>query len=45
MEAERPSGLRAGIRKGLPFVFPTFALGASFGVLAEPVMGQIWLAR
>lgn len=33
--------LRAGIRKGLPFAFPTFALGASFGVLAEPVMGEV----
>src|SRR5688500_17091736 len=35
------SGLRAGFRKGLPFVVPTFMVGVSFGVLAEPVMGQI----
>jgi predicted branched-subunit amino acid permease len=35
------SDLRAGFRKGLPFVFPTFALAASFGVLAEPVMGEV----
>jgi 4-azaleucine resistance transporter AzlC len=35
------SDLRAGVRAGLPFVLPTLALGISFGVLAEPVMGQI----
>jgi 4-azaleucine resistance transporter AzlC len=35
------SDLRAGIRAGLPFVLPTLALGISFGVLAEPVMGEI----
>ncbi|HXS44171.1 MAG TPA: AzlC family ABC transporter permease [Solirubrobacteraceae bacterium] len=33
------STLRQGVRAGLPLVAPTFALGASFGVLAEPVMG------
>jgi predicted branched-subunit amino acid permease len=35
------SDLRAGIRAGLPLVVPTAALGVSFGVLAEPVMGKI----
>jgi 4-azaleucine resistance transporter AzlC len=34
------SDLRTGFRKGLPFVLPTLALGISFGVLAEPVMGR-----
>jgi predicted branched-subunit amino acid permease len=33
--------LRAGMRKGLPLVLPTFALGISFGVLAQPVMGAV----
>jgi predicted branched-subunit amino acid permease len=33
--------VRAGMRKGLPLVLPTFALGVSFGVLARPVMGPI----
>jgi 4-azaleucine resistance transporter AzlC len=36
---ERPLG--AGVRAGLPFVAPTFVLGLSFGVLAEPVMGKV----
>src|SRR5215208_441055 len=35
------SPLSAGVRAGLPFVLPTLALGVSFGVLAEPVMGEI----
>jgi 4-azaleucine resistance transporter AzlC len=35
------STLRDGVKAGLPFVFPTFALAVSFGVLAEPLMGQI----
>ena len=35
------SGIRAGLRAALPFVLPTLLLGASFGVLAEPVMGAI----
>ena len=35
------SSLAAGIRRGLPFVLPTLALGVSFGVLAEPVMGKV----
>ena len=33
------SDLRQGIRAGLPLVLPTLAIGVSFGVLAEPVMG------
>jgi 4-azaleucine resistance transporter AzlC len=33
------TGMRQGIKAGLVFAVPTFALGASFGVLAEPVMG------
>lgn len=37
-ETARP-GLRDGVRAGLPFVLPTLAIGMSFGVLAEPVMG------
>jgi 4-azaleucine resistance transporter AzlC len=40
-ERERHSDLRAGIRAGLPFALATFVLGASFGVLAEPVMGAV----
>jgi 4-azaleucine resistance transporter AzlC len=35
------SSLRAGVRAGLPFALATFVLGASFGVLAEPVMGAV----
>lgn len=35
------SDLRAGVRAGLPLVVPTLAVGASFGVLAEPVMGSV----
>jgi branched chain amino acid efflux pump len=38
MAAER-TGIRDGIRAGLPLIIPTLAIGASFGVLAEPVMG------
>src|SRR3954468_9102054 len=37
----KPSDIRAGIRAGLPLVLPTFAIGVSFGVLAQPVMGSI----
>jgi 4-azaleucine resistance transporter AzlC len=33
--------LRAGFRAGLPFLLPTLALGVSFGVLAQPVMGTV----
>jgi predicted branched-subunit amino acid permease len=36
---ETGSGLRRGIRAAAPFVLPTFAIGASFGVLAEPILG------
>ncbi len=38
-----PGGMdvKAGMRKGLPLVLPTFALGISFGVLAQPVMGSV----
>ena len=35
------SDLRAGVRAGLPLVVPTLAVGISFGVLAEPVMGTV----
>ena len=35
--------LSHGIRAALPFVLPTLAIGMSFGVLAEPVMGA-WAA-
>src|SRR5262245_24748713 len=31
--------LSRGIRAALPFVLPTLAIGMSFGVLAQPVMG------
>ena len=34
-------GIRAGVRAALPFVLPTLVLGASFGVLAKPVMGPV----
>jgi 4-azaleucine resistance transporter AzlC len=34
-----PKRIKDGIRAGLPFALPTFAIGVSFGVLAEPVMG------
>jgi 4-azaleucine resistance transporter AzlC len=37
----RDSEIRAGIRAALPFVLPTLLLGASFGVLAKPVMGPV----
>jgi 4-azaleucine resistance transporter AzlC len=32
---------RRGIRAGLPFLLPTLAIGTSFGVLAEPLMGPV----
>src|SRR5918911_954555 len=38
---ERPPGLRRGVRAGLPLLLPTLAIGVSFGVLAEPVMGGV----
>src|SRR3954467_14172438 len=37
----KPSDIRTGIRRGLPLVLPTLAIGISFGVLAQPVMGSI----
>ena len=38
---QQHSDVRAGVKAGLPFMLPTLAIGISFGVLAEPVMGQI----
>lgn len=38
---EDVSGIRPGVRAGLPFLLPTLALGISFGVLAQPVMGSV----
>jgi 4-azaleucine resistance transporter AzlC len=38
---DQANDIRAGIRAGLPLVPPTLALGVSFGVLAEPVMGSL----
>lgn len=38
---QQPSRIRDGVRAGLPFVIPTLAVGVTFGVLAEPVMGQV----
>jgi predicted branched-subunit amino acid permease len=37
----RHSDIRAGIRAALSVALPTLALGASFGLLAEPVMGSV----
>src|SRR4051795_8168646 len=37
----RQSDIRAGLKTGLPLVLPTLAIGLSFGVLAQPVMGSI----
>jgi branched chain amino acid efflux pump len=34
-----PDGIGRGLKAGLVFVLPTLAIGMSFGVLAEPVMG------
>ena len=38
---QQHSDVRAGVRAGLPFLLPTLAVGVSFGVLAEPVMGEV----
>jgi 4-azaleucine resistance transporter AzlC len=38
-----PRGYLDGVKAALPFVLPTLAIGMSFGVLAEPVMGA-WAA-
>ena len=32
--------IRAGIRSGIPLILPSTAIGISFGVLAQPVMGS-----
>jgi 4-azaleucine resistance transporter AzlC len=34
-----PRTIADGVKAGLPFVLPSLAIGTSFGVLAEPVMG------
>ena len=39
MASPPAEGLRRGVRAAAPFVLPTFAIGTSFGVLAEPVIG------
>jgi predicted branched-subunit amino acid permease len=38
---DKPSDIKTGIRAGLPLVLPTLAIGVSFGVLAQPVMGSV----
>jgi predicted branched-subunit amino acid permease len=38
---EHAGDIRSGIRAALPLIVPTLALGISFGVLAEPVMGSV----
>jgi 4-azaleucine resistance transporter AzlC len=40
-EGTEATDYRAGARAGLPFALATLVLGASFGVLAEPIMGQV----
>ena len=41
-EADRePTRLRDGVRAATPVIVPTLVLGISFGVLAEPVMGEV----
>src|SRR3954447_21250029 len=37
----KQSDIRSGLRAGLTLVLPTLAIGLSFGVLAQPVMGSI----
>jgi 4-azaleucine resistance transporter AzlC len=37
--APEPPNLMDGVKAALPFVLPTLAIGMSFGVLAEPLMG------
>jgi 4-azaleucine resistance transporter AzlC len=41
--APDPKDLMDGVKAALPFVLPALAMGMSFGVLAEPVMGA-WAA-
>jgi 4-azaleucine resistance transporter AzlC len=38
---QQHSDLRTGVKAGLPLLLPTLAIGISFGVLAEPVMGKV----
>ena len=38
---DKSSDIRTGIRAGLPLALPTLAIGVSFGVLAQPVMGSV----
>jgi 4-azaleucine resistance transporter AzlC len=38
---EEHSDLRAGVKVGMALLLPTLAIGISFGVLAEPVMGKV----
>jgi 4-azaleucine resistance transporter AzlC len=40
VEEGGPSRLRDGLRAAAPVLVPTLVLGISFGVLAEPVMGE-----
>jgi 4-azaleucine resistance transporter AzlC len=35
------TNIRAGIRQALPLILPTAAIGISFGVLAQPLMGSV----
>ena len=39
--ATEDATLSDGIRAGLPLVLPAFAIGTSFGVLAEPAIGAV----
>lgn len=36
-----PGNLPEGVTRSLPLVVPAFALGATFGLLAQPVMGPV----
>jgi 4-azaleucine resistance transporter AzlC len=38
-DGSRSEGIGRGVKVALPFVLPSLAIGMSFGVLAEPVMG------
>lgn len=41
MSITRDPAFREGVRAGVPFAVAAVLLGISFGVLAEPVMGQV----
>jgi 4-azaleucine resistance transporter AzlC len=41
LEESEPLRLHNGMKAALPFVLPTLAIGMSFGVLAEPLMGAV----